>query len=116
MRRGYPVVWAFGVALALLTTGCPADEQALDPPGGPPVDLSPDPRIEEAPAFPTPAGQVPVGLQPDTAPREQVDLDTIPGGQVEAGRPAATPARPGAPTGLPQQPAQPEGQIAPPRP
>lgn len=73
-------IGSVAAVLAIITTGCPADRQALDPPGGEPVDLSPDPRIEQAPAMPTPPGEVPIGLQPhpDTAPRDTVDLDTIP--------------------------------------
>jgi hypothetical protein len=47
------------VALA----ACPADRQAAEP-----VDASPDPRIEQAPAYPTPPGEVPTGLQPEGAP------------------------------------------------
>jgi hypothetical protein len=104
-KRGrHSALWVLGVGLALLTTACPADQQAVDPPGGPPVDMRPDPRIEQAPAYPTPPGQVPVGLQPDTAPREEVDLDTIAGGRME---PGAVPAQPGAPAGAPPQPRQP---------
>jgi hypothetical protein len=42
---------------------CPADRQAAEP-----VDASPDPRIEQAPAVPTPPGEVPMGQQPAGAP------------------------------------------------
>jgi hypothetical protein len=94
MRKRHSVFGSFAVLLAVVTAGCPADREALDPPGGEPVDLSPDPRIEQAPAFPTPPGEVPIGLEPhpDTAPRDTVDLDTIP----EPATPGTTPA-PGVP-------------------
>jgi hypothetical protein len=104
------------VGLALITTGCPADEQAIDPPGGPPVDMRPDPRIQQAPAYPTPPGQVPIGLEPDTTRGEPVDLDTISAGQAGPGGPGALPAQPGAPGGVSQQPAQPDAPMPPPRP
>jgi len=54
-------------AIALLTAfalaGCRADQEAAEG-----IDMRPDPRIEQAPAYPTPPGEVPMGLQPDTSP------------------------------------------------
>jgi hypothetical protein len=66
------------LAFAVLAlAGCPADQAAVDPPGGPPVDMRPDPRIDAAPAMPTPPGEVPIGLQPTDSPRPMVNMDTI---------------------------------------
>lgn len=68
------------IALSVLAlTACPADQAAVDPPGGQPVDMRPDPRIEAAPAYPTPPGEVPIGLEPTDSPRSHVDMDTIRG-------------------------------------
>lgn len=61
-------------ASALLLVACPADRQAAEQ-----IDITPDPRIEAAPAYPMPPGEVPIGLEPDTTPRPQVDLDTVRG-------------------------------------
>jgi hypothetical protein len=67
-------------ASALLLVACPADRQAAEP-----IDITPDPRIEAAPAYPTPPGEVPIGLEPDTTPRPQVDLDTVRGTGADTG-------------------------------
>jgi hypothetical protein len=58
MRIAYLAVITASV---LVLTACPADRQAAEP-----VDMRPDPRIEAAPAYPTPPGEVPIGLQPDS--------------------------------------------------
>jgi hypothetical protein len=50
-------------ALLLALGACRADREAAEP-----IDIRPDPRIEQAPAYPTPPGEVPMGLQPDTTP------------------------------------------------
>jgi hypothetical protein len=83
------------VAIAMFAVGlgaCRADRDAAEP-----IDMSPDPRIEAAPAYPTPPGEVPIGLQPDTGPQPTVDLDTLPRGvdtEVGPGGAGALPARP----------------------
>jgi hypothetical protein len=62
---------------ALALAGCRADREAAEP-----VDMSPDPRIQQAPAYPTPPGEVPTGVQPAEPgqPGGTVPADTLPGG------------------------------------
>jgi hypothetical protein len=55
-----PAVLALTV---IALAGCRADQEAAEG-----IDMRPDPRIEQAPAYPTPPGEVPTGLQPDTSP------------------------------------------------
>lgn len=81
---------------AALATGlgaCRADREAGNPREDVQVDMSPDPRIEQAPAVPTPPRGVPTGLEPDTTPGDTVRLDTIGQAQPGAGGTAA-PRRP----------------------
>jgi hypothetical protein len=88
--RHNPIKFA-ALALSLFAlTACPADQAAVDPPGGQPVDMRPDPRIEAAPAYPTPPGEVPIGLEPTDSPRPMVDMDTIPQAGTVPGAPGTT--------------------------
>jgi hypothetical protein len=75
----------------LVLAACPADRQAAEP-----VDMSPDPRIEQAPAYPTPPGEVPMGVQPDTP---GMGADTL--GATQPLPPADQPGDPARPGALP---------------
>jgi len=72
MRAGFSML-----AIVVAIGACRADRDAAEP-----VDMRPDPRIEQAPAYPTPPGEVPTGMQPAPAgqPGTMAPADTLPGG------------------------------------
>lgn len=78
-------------ALAIGLGACRADREAGNPREDIQVDMRPDPRIQQAPAMPTPPVGVPIGLEPDTTRGDTVRLDTI--GQPQPGAPGTAPPR-----------------------
>lgn len=72
--RSIPTTMPAAMLTVLVLAGCQADREAAEP-----VDITPDPRIEAAPAYPTPPGEVPIGLEPAPAGEatDTVSLDTV---------------------------------------